>query len=72
MIICDNWFHAVFIRQSSGRERKILVKSKNTVKRMFTLELHTTLCESVSDCVDYIFLLLCVVVYVIVSMCVCA
>ena len=28
MLICDPWFHAVFIRQSSGRKRKILEKLK--------------------------------------------
>ena len=40
---CNRWFHAVFLRQSLGRERKILEKSKNTVKRMFTLGLRITL-----------------------------
>ena len=29
MLICDHWFYAVFIRQSSGREINILEKSKN-------------------------------------------
>ena len=80
MLICNHWFHAVFIRQSSGRKRKILKKSKNTVKRTFTLELRITLffclcmyvCKYVCMyvCVDYICAL-CVLVYVIVSMCVC-
>ena len=46
MLICDHWFYAVLLRQSSVRERKILKKSKkskNAVKRMFTLELCITL-----------------------------
>ena len=37
MFIYDHWFHAVYLQQSSGRERKTLKKSKkskNTVKRM--------------------------------------
>ena len=30
ILICDHWFHAVFSRQSSGRKRKILEKSKKS------------------------------------------
>ena len=79
MFICEHWFHALFIGQSCGKKRKILKKSKkikniekNTVKRMFTLELRITLCVCVCVCVcvDYICILLCVVVYVIVRICV--
>ena len=29
-LICDYWFHVVFIRQASGRERKLLEKSKKS------------------------------------------
>ena len=37
MLICNHWFHAFFI---------ILYKDfgKNTVKRMFMIDLHITLC----------------------------
>ena len=31
-LICDRWFHAIFTRQSSGRERKILKKSEKIEK----------------------------------------
>ena len=62
MLICDHWFHAVLLRQSSGRERKIVKKSKNTVKRTFTLQLCITLFICVRVCVyvrvDYICVLL--------------
>ena len=54
MLICDHRCHAVLLRQSSGRERKLLEKSKkskNTVKRMFTLRLCITLCVCVCVCV---------------------
>ena len=54
MIICDHQFHAVFLQQSSDRERKILEKLKNTVKRM--LRLYTTFwCVCVCVCVQIIF-----------------
>ena len=71
MLICDHRFHAVLLRQSFGRRRKILEKPKNTDKRMSALGLCITLCVSVCVCVDYICVLLCLVVYMIVSMCVC-
>ena len=75
MLIFDHWFHVVFIRQSSGRKRKILEKSKkskNKVEIMFTFELRITLCVCVyvRVCVDYICVFLCVVVYMFVTMCV--
>ena len=66
MLICDHWFHATFIWLSLSRERKIWEKSKNAVKRMFTLELLQLVCVCVCVCVLY----LCVVVCVIVSVCV--
>ena len=31
-LICNKRFHAVLFRQSSGRERKIFEKSKNTFR----------------------------------------
>ena len=80
MLFCDNWFHAVFIRQSSGREIKILEiskKLKRTVKIMFTLELHISLCV----CGLYLCIVMychicdvsvCVCVCVFVCVCVCA
>ena len=72
ILICDHWFHAVLLRQSSSREKKILEKSKkskNAVKRMLGLcTTHLCVCVCVWVCVDYICILLCVVVYVIVSM----
>ena len=46
-------FMPSYKRQSSGRERKILKKSKNTVKR--TLELCTTLCV----CRFYLHIIVC-------------
>ena len=30
MVICDRWFHAVFMPQSSDGKRKILAKSKKS------------------------------------------
>ncbi len=54
MFFCDPGFHAVFVRQSSDRKGIILKKSKilkNTLKRMFTLGLHRTLCLCVCVCV---------------------
>ena len=55
MVICDHWFHAVFIQQSSGRKNKIF--DKNMVKRMFTLELHITfVCVCVCVCVCRLYL----------------
>ena len=66
ILFCNHWFHAILLRQSSGRERKILEKLKNTVKRI--LGLYTTFFFSFffffffHVCVDYICVLLCVVV----------
>ena len=69
MLICDHWFHVVFTRQS-GRKRKI-EKSKKCSQRN-VLELPIGFFCSVCVCVDYICVLLCVVVYVIVCVDTCA
>ena len=63
--IYNQWFLAVFIRQSSSKKRKIFEKSKkskNTVKRMFTSELRITL--SVCVCVWITFACCCVWSYI--------
>ena len=61
MLTSDNWFHAVFIRQSSenekDRKRKILEKSEKwKIKIMFSLELRITLCVCVCMCVCVLYL----------------
>ena len=63
MLIWDHWFHAVLFRQPSGRKIKISEKSKkskNTVKRMFTLRLKTRLWVCVCVCVCVISTYYCV------------
>ena len=58
MLICSHQFHAVLLQQLSGRERKILDKLKNTVKRMLglctTLFVYicvcTIVCGHIHDC----------------------
>ena len=39
MLICNCWFHAVFIRQSPGRGRNILEYSKNKIIIMFYVKI---------------------------------
>ena len=56
MLICDHRFHAVLLRKSSDRERKILEKSKkkklkNAVKRMLGLCTTLFLCVCMCVCV---------------------
>ena len=68
MFICNPGFHAIFIQQSSGRKRKILKKSKKYSRKNVYVRI---MCNFLCVCVDYICILLGVVVYVIVSMCLC-
>ena len=52
-LICDHLFHAVFIRQSSDRERKILEKSKkskNSQKNVYVKIEYSSVCVCVCVC----------------------
>ena len=74
MLTGDNWFHDVFLRQSSEKEkdrkRKILEKSEKwkSQNNVFLRIAYNTLCVRVCVCAYYICVLLCVVVYAIVCM----
>ena len=67
MIISDCLFHAVLLQQSSGRERK---KSKNCQNNVYIRIAYNSFCLCIFG--HYICILLCVVTYVIVSVCVYA
>ena len=62
MLICDHWFHDVFIQQSSGRKRNILEKlkknRKNSQKNVYIGIVYNCVC------VDYICASSCVLLYV--------
>ena len=64
ILICDPRFHAVLLRQSSGKERKILEKSKKSKKysKNNVRIVYNSLCVCVCVCVYYICVLLCLVV----------
>ena len=67
MLMHDHWFHAVFITTITRQRKKDIGKIEKYSKTNVYV-----VCVCVCVCVflDYICVLLCVVVYVIVSMCV--
>ena len=61
MLICDNWFHTVFIRQLSGGKREISEKSKKFSPKNIYVQIAYNwflLCV-----LSYMWLLVCVVIY---------
>ena len=65
MLINDHWFHAILLRQSSGRESKILEKSKKIEK--YSQKNVKIVYNSVCVCVC-----VCVCACMCVCVCVCA
>ena len=74
MLICDNWFHAVYMQPSWSRKKNILEESKKTKKKKKKKKycqknVYVRIAYN-CVCVDYVCVLLYEVVYVVVSMCV--